>query len=305
MSKIEDALNKKKDNANKALPKSNLSKSNLDKKSKIQESLEVTPDHKKKQNLVVSTEMSSVLVNRRSSVKEIAKMKQRNLIKSDDLAELKIINSSMDDIQLANTYRNLRTKLLQSSKGKNFIAMVTSVVQDIHSSNTLLNIATAFSLDEGKTSLLLDCNINNPQLDYMLNMEDSLGITNYLEDERINIETIVHESGIKRLRVIPAGTQRETAIEYFTSLRMKNLTASLLNRYSDRYIFIDSPPVIGSADTKILAELCDFVILVVPYGTASINRIRDAANAIGKDKLLGVIFSEIPKLPSSSTPQSS
>ncbi len=301
MSKIEDALNK-----NKGKPNRSLSRFDADEKTKtVMDQPKIKAGLKNKQSLIVSTGQSSLLINRRSSVKEIAKMKQRNLIKSDGLAEMKIINSSMDDIQLANTYRNLRTKLLQSSKGSNFIAMITSVSQDVHSSNTLLNIATAFSLDEGKTSLLIDCNINSPQLDYILHMEDSLGITNYLEDERINIETIVHESGIKRLRVIPAGTQRETAIEYFTSLRMKNLTASLLNRYSDRYIFIDSPPIIGSADTKILAELCDFVILVVPYGTATICKIRDAANAIGKDKLLGIIFSEMPKLPSSKSLRSS
>lgn len=242
-------------------------------------------------------------IQRESSTKEIALMENGDMFDNDKLSELKIIYSEMLDNKIANTYRDLRTKLIQKSKGNNFIVMVTSCVPGNDSGLTSLNIATAFSFDESKTSLLIDCNLNNPKLDSLLHMEADKGLTDYLENESIQIDNIMHKTGIKRLKMIPAGSSRETATEYFTSLRMRQLMGSLLSRYSDRYIFLDSAPINESADTRILVELCDFVIVVVPYGSSNKARITEAAEAIGKDKLLGVVFNDIPKLPKLSLPK--
>ncbi len=240
---------------------------------------------------------------RASSTKEIALMENGDVFDYDKLSELKIIHSDMDDNKIANTYRDLRTKLIQKNKGKNFIVMITSCASGNDSGLTSLNIATAFSFDESKTSLLIDCNLNNPKLDDLLHLETDKGLTDYLENESIQIDNIMHKTGVKRLKVIPAGTSRETATEYFTSLRMRQLMSGLLSRYSDRYIFLDTAPINESADTRILVELCDFVILVVPYGTSNRTKIKEAAEAIGTDKLLGVVFNDIPKLPKISVPK--
>jgi protein-tyrosine kinase len=244
-----------------------------------------------------SSDGSGTVVGRKSSAKEIALMEEKGLYKGDDFSELKIIYSEMQDNKTANTYRDLRTKLIQKSQGRNFIVMLTSCDQGLNSAATTLNLATAFSFDESKTSLLIDCNLNNPQFDAVLDLDSKKGLTDYLENEDVDIESILHTTGIKRLRMIPAGESRETATEYFTSLRMRELMSNLLNRYSDRYIFINSPPVVDSADTRILTELCDFVLLVVPYGRSTKSKIKEAADAIGKDKLLGIVFNDIPKFP--------
>ena len=244
-----------------------------------------------------SVTIGNSIVRHDTSAKEIALMNNGELLEQHELAEMRIIHSDMQDAGIANTYRDLRTKLIQRSQGRNFIAMLTSCVAGEDSSSTSLNLATAFSFDESKTSLLIDCNLNNPRLDAFLGLETNAGLTDYLENEHIDIESILHTTGIKRLKVIPAGTSRETATEYFTSLRMRQLMSGLLSRYDDRYIFIDAAPITESADTRILVELCDFVLLVVPYGRVTKNRIREAADAIGKDKLLGVVFNDIPRMP--------
>ena len=237
-------------------------------------------------------------INHASSVKEIALMKNTELLSKDALSELKVIFSDMPDNKIADVYRDLRTKIIQASKTKVVSVMITSCVPGHYSTSTALNVAAAFSLDESKTSLLVDCNLNNPQLDKKLNsLDGSNGLTDYLEDEGCTVDSILQESGIKRLRVISAGQSRETATEYFTSLRMRNLMSGLLSRYSDRYLFLDTAPVVDSADTRILVELCDYVVMVVPYGKATRNRINEAAKAIGKDKLLGVIFADKPAVP--------
>jgi len=236
-------------------------------------------------------------VKHQSSSREIALMDHGEILDTTELSNLRIIHSTMDDHKVANTYRDLRTKLIQKSQNKNFIAMITSCVEGKDSAMTSLNISTAFSFDESKTSLLIDCNLNNPKLDSLLNMETDKGLTDYMENESIKVDTIMHKTGIKRLKMIPAGMHRESATEYFTSLRMRQLMSDLLARYSDRYIFLDTPPITESADTRILVELCDFVILAIPYGSSTKGKIMEAVKSIGEEKLLGVVFTDVPNVP--------
>ncbi|MFK5950007.1 MAG: hypothetical protein QM500_14685 [Methylococcales bacterium] len=243
------------------------------------------------------TALTSTGIQHESTAKEISLMESGDILDCNELEELRIIHSEMADNKIANTFRELRTKLIQQSKGKNFIAMVTSCAEDCDSGLTSLNISIAFTFDESKTSLLLDCNLKNPKLDTLLNMETDKGLTDYMQNESIQVDTIMHKTGVKRLKMIPAGTYRESATEYFTSLRMRNLMGDLLSRYSDRYIFLDTAPITESADTRILVDLCDFVILDVPYGTSSLNKINEAVKAIGEEKLLGIVFTNVPKPP--------
>lgn len=285
MSKIEEALKKAK-------------ASRGDNVTSIKSGTDLMALRSSERALVAGKDPSGYSIARReSSTKEIALMDNGELLDQNELAELRVIHSDMVDSGVANTYRDLRTKLIQRSQGRNFIAMLTSCVPGEDSSSTSLNLATAFSFDESKTSLLIDCNLNDPRLDKFLGLEADAGLTDYLENEHIDIESILHATGIKRLKMIPAGTSKETSTEYFTSMRMRQLMSSLLGRYDDRYIFIDAAPIAESADTRILVELCDFVLLVVPYGRVTKNRITEAAEAIGKDKLLGVVFSDIPRMP--------
>lgn len=294
MSMIEDALKKAKTSRRNALTVISSDaylESHEDDNSKLQ-----------KRNVRFDEKTQLTTINHTSSVKEIALMKNTELLNHEALSELKIIFSDMPDNKIADVYRDLRTKIIQASKTKVVSVMLTSCVPGYYSTQTALNMAAAFSLDESKTSVLIDCNLNNPQLDKKMDFLDGKnGLTDYLEDENCTVDSILQESGVKRLRIISAGKSRETATEYFTSLRMRDLMSGLLERYSDRYMFLDAAPVVDSADTRILVELCDYVVLVVPYGKATRNRVNEAVKAIGEDKLLGIIFADKPAVPKFST----
>lgn len=248
-------------------------------------------------NSLDTTAPGQAVIHRESAAKEIALMESGDLLSNNQLANIGLMHSDMSDPGIANTYRDLRTKLIQKSNGKNFVSMFTSAVSGNDSTITSINLATAFALDESKTALMIDCNINSPRLDSMLGLDIDTGLTDYLENEHIDVESMLYNSGIQRLNIIPTGTAREAVTEHFTSLRMRKLMENLITRYNDRFIFVDAPPILESADTRILVELCDFVVLVVPYGKVTKNRLIEAANAIGKEKLLGIVFCELPKLP--------
>ncbi len=224
------------------------------------------------------------------STREIENMKEIFLLDEDELSNKKIISANMADHRVPDRFRKLRTTLLNVSKNNNFMIMVTSVCESGGASVVATNLAAAFSFDDSKTSLLIDCNLRKPKLDKMFNVHPEKGLTNYLEDKNINVDQIIASTGIKRLRLITAGKNKESTSEYFTSARMHSLLSKIQERYSDRYIIIDAPPIGESPDAAILSELCDFVLAVVPYGKVTVPYIEKSLKAIDKNKLVGVVF---------------
>ncbi len=227
-----------------------------------------------------------------SSRNQISMMVQERVFSESELLSKGIVHSSMKDSVLLNKYRNLRTRLLATTEKENFVTLVTSVLPQSGNSLVATNLAATFAFDEGKTSLLIDANINNPELHSILDVNSELGIIDYLESDEINSSGILYETPIPRLRLLPSGKARVNAAEYFTSEKMKDLLKDLLERYPERFPVIDAPSITQSADTRILIDLCDKVILVIPYGRCSEEEIRYAAIAIGQEKLAGVVLNE-------------
>jgi len=237
------------------------------------------------------------LEGRGHALNEIARMADTDLINGRELAESKIIFPDMRDSRVVDSFRELRTKLIQKNGTANMVLMVTSVAAKNGSTFVSRNLAVSFAFDESKTALLVDCNLRNPSPMGKGATEMTRGLTDYLESDDMPVEEIIYPVGIPRLRVIPSGAKREIPTEYFTSLKMRRLLEALKLRYAERYVVLDAPAVTESADTRILTELADYVLLVVPYGKVTESQIAAAARAIGAQKLLGVVFNNEPRVP--------
>jgi Mrp family chromosome partitioning ATPase len=147
------------------------------------------------------------------------------------------------------------------------------------------------------TALLMDCNLANPSHHEMLSPDATLGLTDYLKSDHMSVEQIIHPVGIQRLRLIPTGGHMDITAEYFTSLKMKRLLKNIKDRFADRYIIVDAPPVMESADARILADVCDYSILVVPYAKSTEGQVLKASKSLGAHKLIGVVFNDEPRVP--------
>jgi Mrp family chromosome partitioning ATPase len=225
-----------------------------------------------------------------SSRRSIANIDQPERFTKAELTARRLIYSTMSDQKTLNHYRNLRTRLLSTTKKENFVTMVTPVVPDKEAMLVSANLAATFALDEAKTSMLIEANIDDPGLNTTFDMSGKQGLIDYLESDELDSGTVLHKSGIARLGVVPSGTVRENAAEYFTSDKMQSLIHELVNRYPDRFPIINAPSILESAEARILAELCDQVILVVPYGGCSEEQILKASVLIGAEKLSGLVL---------------
>ena len=245
----------------------------------------------------LSKQTSTDMTQRASSRAEISRMEEATPISDEVMAHNKIIHPEMEDGRVLNAFRELRTKIIQKSLNGNGIIMVTGVALGDGASFVARNLAAAFALDTSKTALLLDCNLKNPRYDGINSGGTRLGLTDYLESEDISVDKIIHRPGIDRFRMIPSGVQCEVPAEYFTSVKMGKLLVQLKQRYPERYVILDTPPITESADTSIVADLCDHILLVVPYGKVTEMQVDAAVKAIGHHKLVGVVFNNEPQFP--------
>ncbi len=246
-----------------------------------------------KANRRASSRAQSVAGGMGSTVRQnIARMKQSKLYSKEELAELGLISRDSIDTNLMNQYRNLRTRLLSASDSKNFVTLITSVSPIFDTSLVSANVAATFALDEGKTSLVINADVSSANANTLFDVEPHHGLVDFIESDDMPIDQIIYETPINRLRYIPIGLHLESSAELFSGVRMKKTMASIVTRYPERYIFINAPSIASSADTRILLDICHKVILVVPYGIATEEDIRQAVLSIGAEKLAGIVLEE-------------
>lgn len=222
--------------------------------------------------------------------KQIIRMQEPRRLTPDDLDERRIIYPESSNRKLVNHFRNLRTKLLEKSGGNNFTLVVSGAGSGAGASFVALNLAAAFAFDQAKTALIIDCNLREPAQHSTLDIVPEFGLTDFLDDPDFDISRIIYPTGIPRLRLIPAGSRRETPSEFFTSFRMRQFLQAVRRRYPDRFIVLDTAPITESPDARILTDLCDYAMLVVPHGGMTVSGVEQAALAFNSEKFLGAVI---------------
>lgn len=231
----------------------------------------------------------------RQTPNELASVHEARALDDSVRIRYRIIYPGLGDDATVQAFRELRTRILKKTQGKSCVVLVTGVAARGGGSFVALNLSVAFAFDAGKTALLMDCNLRNPMMHGLCSGGDVRGLTDYLENNALGLAEIIHPVGIERLRVIPAGNQRPTPSEYFTSPKLKQLLDTVRRTESRPFVIIDGPPM--NADSQILAELCDYVLLVVPYGKVTSAQLEHCIQTVDREKLLGVVFNDEPVLP--------
>ena len=248
---------------------------------------------------VPSTAVAADRVGHTISVGNINRMveSEPRLLSADDLSERGIIHAERIEDPVVQAFRELRTRIVQQTGGQNSVILVCGAKERSGSSFVAQNLAAAFAFDAGRTALVIDCNLKNPSVHRLIEDESSRGLTDYLENPDIELAEIIRPVGIARYRAIAAGGRRELPGEHFSSLKMRHLIDSVRQRYGERFIILDGPPMSDIADIRTLSELCNYVILVVRYGSTTNAHIENCLSTIDDKKLLGIVYNDEPRIP--------
>ncbi|MCA0985191.1 CpsD/CapB family tyrosine-protein kinase [Halobacillus yeomjeoni] len=161
---------------------------------------------------------------------------------------------------IAEQFRTIRTNLEFSSVDSKLETMlVTSASPSEGKSITTGNTAVVFA-QQGKKVLLVDADLRKPTIHYTFRLNNTMGLSNYLVNDYA-INDIINETHVENLDVVTCGPIPPNPSELLGSMKMQRFIQEAKNHY-DMIIF-DTPPVLAVADSQILSNFVDGVLLVL------------------------------------------
>ena len=194
------------------------------------------------------------------------------------------------DAPEAEYYKVLRTNIQQRARENNWnTIMITSVQPGEGKTLTSINLAISFAKEFNQTVLLVDCDLKRQNVHRYLNFSFDKGIVDYLVND-CQLKDLIVWPNIEKLTLISGGKTTRDSSELVGSPKMKALVHEIKNRYDDRYVIFDAPPILGGADAIAFATLVDCVLMVVEEGRTSIKDVKKALELIPKEKFLGFVL---------------
>jgi protein-tyrosine kinase len=205
---------------------------------------------------------------------------------------------------VAEEYRKLKSILVRLTKGECFanMLMVTSSISCEGKSITSLNLAITLAQEYDHTVLLVDADLRKPSIHTYLDLEPRVGLSECLMDG-VDIKDALLKTGIGKLSLLPAGRQVPNPTEIFSSQQARDLLFDMKHRYDDRYIIIDTPPVLPFAETRSISACVDGIVLVVREGAASLDNVTETMDCLKGTNILGIVYNEATEVTPSSNYQ--
>jgi protein-tyrosine kinase len=221
-----------------------------------------------------------------------------------EMLEKKGFVSTNSQRQLINEeFRAIKRKLLDNAFGplskslKNSnIIMVTSSRPGEGKTFTAINLALSIALEKDKTVLLVDADVLRPNVMKTLELERKQGLMEYLLGENQDISEVMYKTNLDNLRIIPAGQSHHLSSELLASERMFEAVEEFANRYTDRVVIIDTPPLLGINETAILANLAGQALMVTEESRTKLVDVQEAVKQLNPEMAIGFVVNKSQKV---------
>ncbi len=192
----------------------------------------------------------------------------------------------------AEAYRILRTNIEFNRKNPedNSITVVSGGAGE-GKSTTLVNLAYVCA-QGGYTTLMIDADLRRPRLHAFFDINNSVGLTNYLTTD-LALEDVILQSPVDNLYFLPSGILPADAAGILNSRRMSELLQDVKQRFD--LVLVDSPPILGVSDAAVLASEVDLTMVVVQHRKLPRNmlmRVKQAVENVG-GQVIGVVLNNV------------
>jgi protein-tyrosine kinase len=172
------------------------------------------------------------------------------------------------------------------------LIMITSSVPREGKTFCTINLAISLAMEMDRRVLLVDADVLRPSVSTALGIKNAeKGLMDVLLDG-IELSDVLCNTNIEKLSILPAGRRHAHSSELLASDAMRVILKELAERYSDRIIIFDSPPLLASTESRVLAALMGQVLLVVEaQGTAEAT-LKEALAHIDSNNVVGVVLNK-------------
>lgn len=172
--------------------------------------------------------------------------------------------------------------------------MVTSAFPGEGKSFCAINLALSIAAERDHKVLLVDADVARPSIPRELAFKAGAGLMDLLLDpDKHDVSQLVLNTDIEKLAILPSGRRHEHATELLASQAMSNCLDLLSARFPDRIIIFDSPPLLVTTESRVLATYMGQIILVVEAGKTPKAAVAEAISTIdGAADVVGVVLNK-------------
>lgn len=198
-----------------------------------------------------------------------APVSRRVTIDLDRAASAGIVVPGAPRSLLADQYRVVKRPLIANAAGRGAapvhhgnLIMVTSALSGEGKSFTSINLAMSIAAELDHTVLLVDADVARPSCLRMLGLSPGPGLLDVIQ-RKIDLPNAILRTNIDKLSILPSGSPMQHATELLASEAMSDLLEEIATRYPDRIVIFDSPPLLLTTESRVLATHMGQIVFVV------------------------------------------
>lgn len=188
---------------------------------------------------------------------------------------------------ITDQFRVIKRPLLDNASGRGAatvprgnLIMVTSALPGEGKSFTAINLAMSMAMELDHTVMLVDADVARPSVMNTLGLQPAPGLLDLLLDPNIALSDVLLRTNIDNLTLLPTGLPHPRATELLASDAMVALLAEMGQRYSDRIIIFDSPPLLLTTEAPVLASQMGQIVMVVQAEKTLQSQVQQALASI-------------------------
>jgi protein-tyrosine kinase len=207
--------------------------------------------------------------------------------------------------EIADQYRQIKRPLLAAITGRGgekredgHLIMVASALPGEGKTFTSVNLAMSMAMEKDINVLLVDADTPKPHITHIFGLEKQPGLLDALADPALDVEGLVVDTDLPRLSLLSVGTHMEGATELLASSHMQRVVARMASADSRRVVIFDSPPLLLTQESRVLAEAAGQIVLVVRAGETLQKAVADAISHLNPEKAIGLVLNQSDATPS-------
>jgi len=220
------------------------------------------------------------------------------------LHRMGVVAPDAEKSQIAEEFRIIKRPLIANAFGQGAarvkngnMIMITSSLPGEGKSFCAINLAISMALEMDRTVLLIDADVAKPRVPEYLGIHADLGLLDVLQDKNLKLSDVMIKTDIAKLTILPAGRTYKRATELLASEAMTRLVEDIGNRYADRIILFDSPPILATSEASVLATHMGQIVMVVEAERTSQEAVREALSHIQSCEVVNMLLNKATPTP--------
>ena len=243
------------------------------------------------------------IVNQVAEPAAKAKPAKRMTLDMDALRARGYLPEAGQDQEFADHYRRIKRPLVDRAMsgvialGEPRVIMVTSALPGDGKTFTSINLALSMALERDISVLLVDCDVAKRHVSDIVGMKEESGLLDALVDESVDVDSLVIQTNLSGLSILPAGRRVEAATEHLSSNRMRQIIANLCSRNPRRILLLDSPPLLITNEGRTLVKVAGQIVLVIRAGHTPRHAVQESMGLFDAQQSGGIILNQVEASP--------